>query len=539
MLRRENWPSSSLFPCRDLEMFKISLSVKCRYKGEKVPTTGLLRPGRRQRRPATPLSPISKYTPLDGSTRGNRAKHESRPYATAGKTGQAPSVSPVETCEISEISPSVKCRYKGEKVPTTDLLRPGRRERRPATALFLISMYTPLDGSTGERGPSTDVLSTATPREIRAWHLSPCRANIGSTKERGPAADFSRPGGRERVPGADLLSTATSREIRAWHSLSYRQYWLYRGKGQPRISLDRAVERECQARILALDRGERASRGFLSTGRSRESARRGSSLDRHLERNPRLALSLDRHAQRNPRLALSLDRHAQRKSALGTLSRPPRPEKSALTHSSPCRANVAKNFQSPKSKKKKSSHKVTLVRKLSSRATFLSHRQDKVRAGPYPGFFLSKNLHMQIGLGTKRRVSRRRIFWSQGIYEVTKGQAWACILEFGTPPGSGIWTLLKLFPSPVRAPNFSPPALKLPPGYPWEALPERVRNRPLGRLWRTRVWCARRHIWREDSPSGELGGARVSLHKLSREPLHVSPNIEFSPLPSPPGVRTP
>ena len=201
--------------------------------------------------------PISKYTPLDGSTRGNRAKHESRPYATAGKTGQAPSVSPVETCEISEISPSVKCRYKGEKVPTTDLLRPGRRERRPATALFLISMYTPLDGSTGERGPSTDVLSTATPREIRAWHLSPCRANIGSTGERGPAADFSRPGGRERVPGADLLSTATSREIRAWHSLSR---W-----------------------------------------RSRESARRGFTLDRHAQRNPRLALSLDRHAQRNPR----------------------------------------------------------------------------------------------------------------------------------------------------------------------------------------------------------------------------------------------
>ena len=105
-------------------------------------------------------------------------------------------------------------------MPTTDLLRPGRRERRPATALFLISTYTPLDGCTGERGPSTDVLSTATPREIRAWHLSPCRANVGSTGERGPAADFSRPGGRERVPGADLLSTATSREIRAWHSLS-------------------------------------------------------------------------------------------------------------------------------------------------------------------------------------------------------------------------------------------------------------------------------------------------------------------------------
>ena len=236
-----------------------------------MPTTGPLRPGRRERRPATPLFPISTYTPLDGSTRGNRAKHESRPYATAGKTGQAPSLSPVETCEISEISPSVKCRYKGEKVPTTDLLRPGLRERRPATALFLISKYTPLDGSTGERGRSTDVLSTATPREIRAWHLSPCRANIGSTGERGPAADFSRPGGRERVPGADLLSTATSREIRAWHSLST------------------ATSREIRAWHS------------LSRWRSRESARRGFSLDRHAQRNPRLALSLDRHADRNPR----------------------------------------------------------------------------------------------------------------------------------------------------------------------------------------------------------------------------------------------
>ena len=206
---------------------------------------------------------------------------------------------------------------------------------------------------------------------------------------------------------------------------------------------------------------------------------------------------------------------------------------------SPCTANVAKNFQSPNSKKKKSFHNVTLVRKLSSRATFLSHRQDEVPAGPYPGFFLSKNLHMQISLGTKRRVSGRRIFWSQGISRVTKGQAWACILEFGTPPGSGIWTLFKLFPSPLRAQNFSPPALKLPPGYPSEALPERVRNRPFGRPWRTRVWCARRHIWREGSPLGELGGPRVSLHKLSREPLHVSRNIEFSPFATPPGVRTP
>ena len=88
--------------------------------------------------------------------------------------------------------------------------------------------------------------------------------------------------------------------------------------------------------------------------------------------------------------------------------------------------------------------------------------------------------------------------------------------------------------------QISPPPLpNFPPGHPSEALPERVRNRRFGRLWRTRVSCARRHLWNDDGPLGELGGARVSLHKLSREPLRVSHNVEFSPLPTPPGVRTP
>ena len=186
---------------------------------------------------------------------------------------------------MSEISPSVKCRYKGEKVPTTDLLRPGRRERRPATALFLISMYTPLDGSTGERGPSTDVLSTATPREIRAWHLSPCRANIGSTGERGPAADFSRPPRREKS------ALGTFPLVEPMLALQGRE-------GQPRISLDRAVERECQARIFS--------------------------------RPP-------------PR----------EKSALGTLSRPPPREKSAAGPLSPVEPMLPKIFKVQNRKKKK------------------------------------------------------------------------------------------------------------------------------------------------------------------------------------------
>ena len=68
MLRRENWPSSSLFPCRDLEIFQNFTKCQMSLQGEKVPTTGLLRPGRREGRPATALSPISTYTPLGGST---------------------------------------------------------------------------------------------------------------------------------------------------------------------------------------------------------------------------------------------------------------------------------------------------------------------------------------------------------------------------------------------------------------------------------------------------------------------------------------
>ena len=80
---------------------------------------------------------------------------------------------------------------------------------------------------------------------------------------------------------------------------------------------------------------------------------------------------------------------------------------------------------------------------------------------------------MQMKSGTKRRVSRRRTFWSQGICHMTKGQAWARVLEFGTPPGSGIRIERKVFPSPVRAQNISPPAQKLPSGYPSEEVFQR------------------------------------------------------------------
>ena len=328
------------------------------------------------------------------------------------------------------------------------------RSRESASRVFTLDRHA-------ERNPRLAPLSTATPREIRAWHLSPCRANVGSTGGRGPSTDPPPRRDKCREPMLALQGR----------------------EGQPRISLDRAVERECQARI---------------------------SLDRHAERNPRF--SLDRHAERNPRL-------------LATLL--------------PVEPMLPKIFKVQNRKKKKVS--TMLPSFESSRREPHFYRIARIRSERdlILAFFYRKICICKLVWVPKDASLGDASFGPKGFIEVTKGQAWACILEFGTPPGSGIWTLLKLFPSPVRAQNFSPPALKLPPGYPSEALPERVRNRPFGRLWRTRVWCARRHIWREDSPSGELGGARVSLHKLSREPLHVSRNVEFSPLPSPPGVRTP
>ena len=46
-----------------------------------------------------------------------------------------------------------------------------------------------------------------------------------------------------------------------------------------------------------------------------------------------------------------------------------------------------KIFKVQKKKKKKSYSHITTVRKLSSRSTFPSHRQDEVRVRPRPGFF--------------------------------------------------------------------------------------------------------------------------------------------------------
>ena len=59
---------------------------------------------------------------------------------------------------------------------------------------------------------------------------------------------------------------------------------------------------------------------------------------------------------------------------------------------------------------------------------------------------------------------------------VTKGQAWACILEFGTPPVPEIG-LKCAFLRPLRMRKIFPPGQKLPLGHPWEKISERVQNR--------------------------------------------------------------
>ena len=75
------------------------------------------------------------------------------------------------------------------------------------------------------------------------------------------------------------------------------------------------------------------------------------------------------------------------KSAIGESFSTGRSRNTAIGGSFGRRTLFPKNFQSPKKKKKKSYLHITTVRKLSSRPTFLSHRQDEVRVRPRPGFF--------------------------------------------------------------------------------------------------------------------------------------------------------
>ena len=82
---------------------------------------------------------------------------------------------------------------------------------------------------------------------------------------------------------------------------------------------------------------------------------------------------------------------------------------------------------------KKNFHNVITVEKLSPRATFLSHRQDKVQVRPYPGVLWSKSDICKWGGVPKDASLRASSFGPLSRSHVTKGQAWACILEFGTP----------------------------------------------------------------------------------------------------------
>ena len=97
-------------------------------------------------------------------------------------------------------------------------------------------------------------------------------------------------------------------------------------EGQPRISLDRAVERECRARIYSRPPGrEKSALGTLSRPGGRERVPSADLLSTARPREIRAWHSLSTATPREIRGWPSL----------------------------PCRANVAKNFQSPKSKKKK------------------------------------------------------------------------------------------------------------------------------------------------------------------------------------------
>ena len=68
----------------------------------------------------------------------------------------------------------------------------------------------------------------------------------------------------------------------------------------------------------------------------------------------------------------------------------------------------SKKCSKSKKKKKKSYLHITTVRKLSSRPTFLSHRQDEVRVRPRPGFFFSFFSIVQFLRAKRAPVSPRR-----------------------------------------------------------------------------------------------------------------------------------
>ena len=96
-------------------------------------------------------------------------------------------------------------------------------------------------------------------------------------------------------------------------------------------------------------------------------------------------------------------------------------------------------------RKKKSFHTVTTVGKLSSRATFLSHRQDKVRVRPYPDFFLW-TIYICKWVGS---------FGPQVVVTSPKGKNGHAFSSLG-PPVSGNRTQLCVFLTSMHALKISP-----------------------------------------------------------------------------------
>ena len=125
---------------------------------------------------------------------------------------------------------------------------------------------------------------------------------------------------------------------------------------------------------------------------------------------------------------------------------------------------------------------------------------------------------------TIRSVSRSSIFWSPSRGHVTKGQAWACILEFGTPPFPQIGPHIAFAIVYACAKKVSPEVSKI---LPLTSCSGRAFIAHMTILW---AFIDR---WRNSRAQ------RVSFKKLVQIPLHVSPNLEFLPLPTLPGKGTP
>ena len=161
MLRRENWPGSSVSPVETWKFFsKFFQSLKCRYKGEKRGQAPVYSDPAVEKdgQPRLFFPHEHVYSP-PRVLRGRRGptNHDSRPYATAEKVAKLESLSPI--FKVSNVAtgggergqarvffffPLRRCGndhgverrlYRGERGPTADLSRPPGRERLPTGPL--------------------------------------------------------------------------------------------------------------------------------------------------------------------------------------------------------------------------------------------------------------------------------------------------------------------------------------------------------------------------------------------------------------------